>query len=311
MWRAHSNRITNHLTAATIQQLQEQFKDCIFHNEDKRASPLRIFCPCQYFQCITKTFSDPAIFSQSHELPPDALKVTIQHLRNKFDKDYAWGLGQGRSLPSRYILPKGKKQFHSGRPIISFYRAPFRPMLSFLAKLLYQIVPQACPDHFARGDVYQLLKLLRDYATTMGDKALRLYNQDLAGFFISIDTTRFLEGWKILLRFLEPHMSVNEDGFFSISPVKQNQPGNIIKGRTFRTLNVNRHLRIGDIPSLLVAALQMQNFQLGSKVFTQVQGSPMGSPLSPALCLMVVSVYEQIWFHTYKESLSNMHLHAL
>ena len=55
MWRDHSNRITNHLTAATIQQLQEQFKDCIFHHEDKRASSLRIFCPCQYFQCIKKT----------------------------------------------------------------------------------------------------------------------------------------------------------------------------------------------------------------------------------------------------------------
>ena len=55
----------------------------------------------------------------------------------------------------------------------------------------------------------------------------------------------------------------------------------------------------------------MQNFQLGSRVYTQAQGSPMGSPLSPALCLMVVSVYEQIWFHTHRESISNLHLHAL
>ena len=37
----------------------------------------------------------------------------------------------------------------------------------------------------------------------------------------------------------------------------------------------------------------------------------MGSPLSPALCLMVVSVYEQIWFHTHRESITNLHLHAL
>ena len=106
-------------------------------------------------------------------------------------------------------------------------------------------------------------------------------------------------------------MSTGSDEYFSISPVKQNNPGDIIKGRTFRTLNVNRHLRIGDIPSLIVAALQMQNFQLGSRVYTQAQGSPMGSPLSPALCLMVVSVYEQIWFHTHRESISNLHLHAL
>ena len=184
-------------------------------------------------------------------------------------------------------------------------------MLSTLAKLLFQLIPRACPNHFARGDVRQLLKLLRDYATTMTDNPLRVYNQDLAGFFISIDTDRFLQSWQLLLRFLAPHMSTGNDEYFSISPVKQNNPGDIIKGRTFRTLNANRHLRIGDIPSLIVAALQMQNFQLGSRVYTQVQGSPMGSPLSPALCLMVVSVYEQIWFHTHQSSISNLHLSAL
>ena len=34
----------------------------------------------------------------------------------------------------------------------------------------------------------------------------------------------------------------------------------------------------------------------------------MGSPLSPALCLMVVSISEQIWYHTFHQLLSNHHL---
>ena len=79
----------------------------------------------------------------------------------------------------------------------------------------------------------------------------------------------------------------------------------------FRILNVNRRIRIGDVPELIIAALGMRNFELGSKVNTQQQGSPMGSPLSPALCLMVVSVYEQIWYHTHRQAISNLHLHAL
>lgn len=261
--------------------------------------------------CIDKTFSDKAIFSQSHETPEDTLRITIQHLRNLFEKEYPWAIGKGQSLPSGYVLAKGKKQYFSGRPIIGFVDTPFKPMLSTLAKLLFQLIPRACPNHFARGDVYQLLNLLRNYATTMTDHSLKVYNQDLAGFFISIDTERFLQSWELLLRFLTPHMSTGAHEYFSVSPVKQNNPGDIIKGRTFRTLNVNRHIRIGDIPSIIVAALQMQNFQLGSLVFTQVQGSPMGSPLSPALCLMVVSVYEQVWFHTHRESITNMHLAAL
>lgn len=34
----------------------------------------------------------------------------------------------------------------------------------------------------------------------------------------------------------------------------------------------------------------------------------MGSPLSPALCLMVVSIREQIWSINFKQFLNNHHL---
>ena len=153
LWKDHQNQISDHLTAATIRQLQEQFPDCVFHNEDKRASPLRIFCPCQYFQCINKTFSDTTIFARSLETPEVCLQVTMQHLRNKFEKDYPWAMGKGQCLPSGYILAKGKKHYASGRPIIGFFTAPFKPMLSTLAKLLFQLIPKPCPNHFATSHV--------------------------------------------------------------------------------------------------------------------------------------------------------------
>ena len=70
-------------------------------------------------------------------------------------------------------------------------------------------------------------------------------------------------------------------------------------------------IKIGDVPDLLVSALQMQSFSLDSKTFRQVQGSPMGSPLSPALCLMVVSIYEEICYSTHRTLLTNHHLQAL
>ena len=137
LWTDHQTRLSNHLTAATIRQLQEQFPECIFQNEDKRASSLRIFCPCQYFYCINKTFSDATIFARSLETPTTCLQITMQHLRNKFEKNCPWAMGTGQKLPSGYILAKGKKQYASGRPIIGFLTAPFKPMLSTLAKLLF------------------------------------------------------------------------------------------------------------------------------------------------------------------------------
>eukprot|EP00435_Cladocopium_sp_Y103_P047143 s1136_g13.t1 len=106
----------------------------------------------------------------------------------------------------------------------------------------------------------------------------------------------------MLLDFLRPKMNVNNDEVFSVYPGKTNQPGDLIKGRTFRRLNVTRKIVIGDVPSLLTTALDMQTFALGNRCIKQRRGSPMGSPLSPAMCLMVVSISEEIWFTISRKS---------
>ena len=132
--------------------------------------------------------------------------------------------------------------------------------------------------------------------------------QDLAGFFTSIDQDRFVRSWFMLLDFLRPKMNVFDDEAFSVYPGKSNNRGDIIKGRTFRRLNVTRKIVIKDVPELIRSALNMQTFALGQKCVRQSRGSPMGSPLSPALCLMVVSISEQIWSSTFHQLLSNHHL---
>ena len=178
-------------------------------------------------------------------------------------------------------------------------------MLNILARLIFQLIPTACPNHFATGDVYTLLSILKSAPV---DADLILVNQDLAGFFTSIDQDRFIRSWFMLLDFLRPKMNVFDEEAFSVYPGKSNNPGDIIKGRTFRRLNVTRKIVIGDVPDLIKSALNMQTFALGQRCVRQSRGSPMGSPLSPALCLMVVSISEQIWHSTFHQLLSNHHL---
>ena len=178
-------------------------------------------------------------------------------------------------------------------------------MLNILARLIFQLIPTACPNHFATGDVYTLLSILKSAPV---DADLILVNQDLAGFFTSIDQDRFIRSWFMLLDFLRPKMNVFDGEAFSVYPGKSNNPGDIIKGRTFRRLNVTRKIVIGDVPDLIKSALDMQTFALGQRCVRQSRGSPMGSPLSPALCLMVVSISEQIWHNTFHLLLFNHHL---
>ena len=167
-----------------------------------------------------------------------------------------------------------------------------------------------CPDHFATGDVYTLLSILR---SAPADGNLILTSQDLAGFFTSIDQARFIGAIRGLvhapgLLATPQHINVDDNEVFSVYPGKSNNPGDPIKGRTFRRLNATRKIVIKDVPSLLTTALDMQTFALGQRCIRQRRGSPMGSPLSPALCLMVVSISEQIWSINFKQALSSHHL---
>ena len=299
LWSEHTQQVTNHITKSTINQLQSTFEGAIFHCEDKHASSLRIYCPCLYYHSIESTFQDLSIFEPLPDEPSSIVTSLVESLHRQHGKAYPWAVGPGRQLPAGYILAKRKKDFQSGRPIISFVESPFRPMLNILARLIFQLIPSACPDHFATGDVYTLLSILREAPV---DADLILVNQDLAGFFTSIDQERFIRSWFMLLDFLRPKMNVCDDEVFSVYPGKSNNPGDIIKGRTFRRLNVTRKIIIKHVPDL------MQTFALGKRCVRQRRGSPMGSPLSPALCLMVVSISEQIWSNTFRHLMSNHHL---
>ena len=83
-----------------------------------------------YYECLTKTFADTLVFIKLNTSPNQIIENTITDINKKFGKIYPWALGAGRDLPNAYVLPKRKKQFRSGRPIVSFFSAPFRPMLN-------------------------------------------------------------------------------------------------------------------------------------------------------------------------------------
>ena len=68
---SHYTALHNHITHKDIVRFKQLFPDAIFHNEDKRATSLRIYCPVIYFQCLTKTFADPLVFRKLEENPND------------------------------------------------------------------------------------------------------------------------------------------------------------------------------------------------------------------------------------------------
>ena len=175
--------------------------------------------------------------------------------------------------------------------------------------MIYNLLPQAFPHNLAKGDVFDLIKLLKN--TDFDNLPTpRIHNQDLAGFFTSIDTDRFIDSWRLTLQFLSTLMSTGPDEIISVKAAPGNTTGDVVKGRTCRTLNVTRKIFIRDIERIILMSLKMTPFSIGTSVYEQIRGSPMGSPLSPALCMMVVALSEEIWYRTYRTTLTTMDLSA-
>ena len=133
LWQQHREGLSHHIRRQTLTSFTSTFPGAIFHCEDKQASSLRIFCPVLYHEAISKTFLDPDVFEIITSSKEQVLENMTRSLQQQFGRSYPWALGKGQLLPSGYILPKKKKAYLSGRPIISFVDVPFRPMLNILA----------------------------------------------------------------------------------------------------------------------------------------------------------------------------------
>ena len=115
------------------------------------------------------------------------------------------------------------------------------------------------------------------------DADLILVNQDLAGFFTSIDQDRFVGAWFMLLDFLRPHMDVSDNEAFSVYPGKSNNPGDIIKGRTFRRLHVTRKITIKDVSRSNQIRTKHANIRPGTEMHPSMSRQPDGKSTVPSL----------------------------
>ena len=87
---------------------------------------------------------------------------------------------------------------------------------------------------------------------------------------------------------------------------EQAQQLRVFRGRRRTRASREVILWCEDIPTIIRHALALQHFQVSTRNFRQCFGSPMGSPLSPALCGMVIAAQEEIWRRTFNISCSNM-----
>ena len=104
-----------------------------------------------------------------------------------------------------------------------------------------------------------------------------------------------------------PHAEVFTNTHAEQKPTQRNHRGTYRRNPDKQHSSITIHTE--DIPLLIQGVLMMNYFMVGNTLIKQLQGAPMGSPASPAMCGMVVAVREQCWHNTYQHLIHNFKTH--
>ena len=273
------------------------------------------YCPALYNQAITNTFLDEQVFRTSEDSPLSHQYDVYLNVAAKLP-DYQWAFPQRGRIPQAYILPKRKKAFRKGRPIVAFLDTMGRKLWEALADVL-QMTQQACPDALHQGDgitqLTQTAAFLRERDKQHDPNNYILFNQDLAGFSTSLDKDRFLSAYSNMARWYRDKNHQHADTFYidhcQKAPSHRVHGGKSRQKQQEASSGSKLGIHLKDIPQLISAVLLLNYFVVGQTLIEQFRGAPMGSPCSPALCNLVVAVEEQCWHHTYAGLFFNHKFH--
>ena len=168
----HQQHAASTLNTHMLKALQERLPAGIIHCEDHLADRLIWCCPQLYHKCITGTFMNAEVFQMSEYQPLLLREATHQRMLKRLPK-HKWAFPNWGRIPNAYVLPKRKKDFATGRPIVSFVQAQGRALWESFADVLSLMTRQACPDSFGEGGGVNQLQLIKQHFRSLSEMTNR------------------------------------------------------------------------------------------------------------------------------------------
>ncbi|OLP77548.1 hypothetical protein AK812_SmicGene42383 [Symbiodinium microadriaticum] len=206
-----------------------------------------------------------------------------------------------------YILPKFKKDWKAGRPIVSFSAHPARQFLVIMAKVTEMLVAEVCPHARPYNDAILLWQAIHqlfgrtDLQSPPAPDPLILHNQDLSGFFVSIPVERFMITFRLLLAKFYGCADEDLENTLHHATITVDLANDLSVMKTIRGRHCLVHDKHVAVPMRLFldavrVSFKFTLFTVGGQTIQQLRGAPMGSHFSPAACHAVVSLYEHMYF---------------
>ena len=207
IWGTHQCYIQDKWTVEDVRQLFDAAKSLVWHVRDHEGSHLHVFCPVKYWTMLSNTFGATQVLRNPFLTCSQTNVQVEQRVPPAILDDFSYGFRfrvSACNLPYAYILPKHKKNWKGGRPIVSVASRLAKKFLTVLSKEVDTLTSDVCPHSRGYNDAITLWHVLhrfldQDRPDEEWLNMCALHNQDLAGFFVSIPVIRFQKCLRLLL----------------------------------------------------------------------------------------------------------------
>jgi hypothetical protein len=195
------------------------------------------------------------------------------------------------TIPYAYILKKNK-DLKKNRPLVSYFNHPLKKPLNMTARALSYMLKQSGCDQNVLWKTIDLKHKVRQFnkMKDAGDRISTLTG-DLANMYTSLDHDSIKTA---LTWIISKTKLVTRRHAVSVPITKHFGEPSFANG----TMNPDTHkiLTFNDISNMVLFDLDNTCFSISETILQQHTGISMGSPLSPALAIIVCAYYEeQLW----------------
>ncbi|CAE7607942.1 unnamed protein product [Symbiodinium sp. CCMP2592] len=262
------------------------------------------FCPQQYFDILTKTFLDPAVFWRRDTNPMQLSERIQRAIKRHVPTRYHWALAPKESLPYAYVLPKPSKQFLKGRPIVSYSNTWCATLAKFLSTAVLQMLQTVVPPQFVSPTVHSIIQtFIHAFRNNPVTVELQLLQQDLSGFFTFVPHDRIYHSISSLTDMFARHQQIPLDSDIQITMRDRNSLGRLFRGRYRKAGSHYKPLCLRDLPSLVMFLLRHSFFTVGTEILVQHRGASMGSPMAPSMCGATAALWEATFHQLIRDQL--------
>ena len=302
-WKKHEEalKVAPAHTMATIESIQTKLAGLIFQCEDHAYTRTLVFCPVQYYIMVQRTFfEETKVFTRIRLSVESAFRTVKDSLPDEIRKGCKWAFrnqdpNKVEYIPVAYLIPKRKKAFAKGRPVVPCPKHWLVKLHRTAGRLIADLSQQVF--HGRSFDVPTTMKAVQELSTfrnLLENRAifgnLVIFNRDLAGFFTSIPRESIIKSVQMMLeQAVEMRAQKWQSKYWwTVSITGPRRPSLPGKHHFQGAIHISAEMLL----SIVEHSFQVALFQIAGRVFEQTRGALIGFPTSAALCITTVMISE-------------------